>query len=64
MNQITALYMDSEIAYAEDGNFQDLLAEILDQIENSMYNGLQSEIELSIINPDGITINSPLAYFI
>lgn len=64
MNQITALYMDSEIAYAEDAPFQDMLVEILDQIENSFYNSVKSEIELSIVNPDGITIKSKLAYFL
>lgn len=63
MNQITALYMDSEIAYAEDAPFQDMLSEILDQIENSMYNGLQSEIVL-IVTTDVATVETPLSYFI
>lgn len=55
MYQITALYEDCEIEYAEGEDMQEVLAEICEQISDSVYTTLSpDDIDLHIIKEDSI----------
>lgn len=55
MYQITALFQDCEIAYAESEDFQETLVLISEEIADSTYAELPADdIDLSIVNSDSL----------
>jgi len=51
--QITALYFDAEVAYAEGETDSDCMNDIIEQVQNSPYSIMAEELEVHCIFPSG-----------
>lgn len=64
MYQVTAIYMDSELAYGEGEDCGFAIVDCIQSIESMYLELLADDVELHIMNESGMKVIAPLTLYI